>query len=128
MGNTIDTTNLCLVGGFNSANINKLEIDSFKKEFEIFDFKKKLFDKNPEEEVEKVEDNLAFFRLNSKLEIFCRDYNLNTLGIYISKEKFGVMVIAMESAKMNLVIMDLLLIFLTNHFGFKFILNEVGVN
>ncbi len=127
MGNTIDTTNLGLVGGFNSANINGLEIDSFKKDYEIFHYEKKLFDRDPEELVERLQEELCFLNFNSKLEIFCNDYNLSTLAIYTSKDKFGTLVIAMETAKMNLVIMDLLLIFLTNHFGFKFLLESEGV-
>lgn len=108
-----------LIGGFKIRK-NKIGIDIFKRNFELFNFEKKLFEEDPDKLIADLIDDMTFLNFNKKFEIFCNDYNLDTIGIYVSKTNFGELIIEMETSKMNLVIMDIILMFLTNHFGFKF--------
>ena len=81
------------------------------KIFEVMDKVNPLFDKFDEE---------TFLNINEKLEIFCNEYQLETFAVYISKENIGVIYIELESARLNLIMIDIILIFMTHHFGFKF--------
>lgn len=118
MGNEKDSVGL--VGGFNSSNINNLKTDRIKREFKVFPYEEKIFNFDSNVYIDKLQDDLNFLNINKKLEIFCNEYQLETFAVYISKENIGVMYIELESARLNLIIIDIILIFMTNHFGFNF--------
>lgn len=109
-----------LVGGFNSSNINNLKTDRIKREFKVFQYEEKLFNFDSNDYVDKLQDDLTFLNINKKLEIFCKEYQMETIAVYISKENIGVMYIELESARLNLIMIDIILMFMTNHFGFNF--------
>lgn len=111
---------VCLVGGFNSYNINNLKTDRIKREFKVFPYEEKIFNFDPNDYIDKLQDDLTFLNINEKLEIFCNEYQLETFAVYISKENIGVIYIELESARLNLIMIDIILIFMTHHFGFKF--------
>ena len=113
-----------LVGGFNSSNINNLKTDRIKREFKVFQYEEKLFNFDSNDYVDKLQDDLTFLNINKKLEIFCNEYQLETIAVYVSKENIGVMYIELESARLNLIMIDILLMFMTNHFGFNFYSEE----
>ena len=118
MGNEKESVGL--VGGFNSSNINNLKTDRIKREFKVFPYEEKIFNFDSNVYIDKLQDDLNFLNINKKLEIFCNEYQLETIAVYISKENIGVMYIELESARLNLIIIDIILIFMTNHFGFNF--------
>ena len=118
MGNEKESVGL--VGGFNSSNINNLKTDRIKREFKVFPYEEKIFNFDSNVYIDKLQDDLNFLNINKKLEIFCNEYQLETFAVYISKENIGVMYIELESARLNLIIIDIILIFMTNHFGFNF--------
>ena len=118
MGNEKDSVGL--VGGFNSSNINNLKTDRIKREFKVFPYEEKIFNFDSNVYINKLQNDLNFLNINKKLEIFCNEYQLETFAVYISKENIGVMYIELESARLNLIIIDIILIFMTNHFGFNF--------
>lgn len=124
MGNIKEKELLGLVGGFNSSNVDNLKTDRIKREFKVFPYEEKIFNFDSDGYIDKLQDDLAFLNINKMLEIFCKDYQLETIAVYISKENIGVMYIEMESARLNLIMIDIILIFMTNHFGFKFYLEE----
>lgn len=109
-----------LVGGFNSSNINNLKTDRIKREFKVFPYEEKIFNFDSNDYIDKLQDDLNFLNINKKLEIFCNEYQLETFAVYISKENIGVMYIELESARLNLIMIDIILMFMTNHFGFNF--------
>ncbi len=109
-----------LVGGFNSSNINNLKTDRIKREFKVFQYEEKLFNFDSDDYIDKLQDDLTFLNINKKLEIFCNEYQLETIAVYVSKENIGVMYFELESARLNLIMIDILLMFMTNHFGFNF--------
>lgn len=111
---------VCLVGGFNSSNVDNLKTDRIKREFKVFPYEEKIFNFDSDGYIDKLQDDLAFLNINKMLEIFCKDYQLETIAVYISKENIGVMYIEIESARLNLIMIDIILIFMTHHFGFKF--------
>lgn len=118
MGNRIE--NYGLVGGFNTRNKNNVKLDKVTRGFQFSNHEKKLFDKDPDEYIEQIKGEVDFLNLNKKIEIFCNDYQLETLSIYLSKEKCGVLIVEMESKKLNSIIVAIFLMFMTYHFGFKF--------
>ena len=120
MGNIKEKELLGLVGGFNSSNVDNLKTDRIKREFKVFPYEEKIFNFDSDGYIYKLQDDLPFLNINKMLEIFCKDYQLETIAVYISKENIGVMYIEMESARLNLIMIDIILIFMTNHFGFKF--------
>lgn len=122
MGNEKESVGL--VGGFNSSNINNLKTDRIKREFKVFPYEEKIFNFDSNVYIDKLQDDLNFLNINKKLEIFCNEYQLETIGVYISKENIGVMYIELESARLNLIMIDILLMFMTNHFGFNFYSEE----
>ena len=122
MGNEKELVDL--VGGFNSSNINNLKTDRIKREFKVFQYEEKLFNFDSNDYVDKLQDDLTFLNINKKLEIFCNEYQLETIAVYVSKENIGVMYIELESARLNLIMIDILLMFMTNHFGFNFYSEE----
>jgi hypothetical protein len=122
MGNEKELVDL--VGGFNSSNINNLKTDRIKREFKVFQYEEKLFNFDSNDYVDKLQDDLNFLNINKKLEIFCNKYQLETIAVYVSKENIGVMYIELESARLNLIMIDILLMFMTNHFGFNFYSEE----
>ena len=124
MGNIKEKELLGLVGGFNSSNVDNLKTDRIKREFKVFPYEEKIFNFDSDGYIDKLQDDLTFLNINKKLEIFCKDYQMETIAVYISKENIGVMYIEMESARLNLIMIDIILIFMTNHFGFKFYLEE----
>ena len=124
MGNIKEKELLGLVGGFNSSNVDNLKTDRIKREFKVFPYEEKIFNFDSDGYIYKLQDDLAFLNINKMLEIFCKDYQLETIAVYISKENIGVMYIEMESARLNLIMIDIILIFMTNHFGFKFYTEE----
>lgn len=109
-----------LVGGFNSSNINNLKTDRIKREFKVFPYEEKIFNFDSNDYIDKLQDDLNFLNINKKLEIFCNEYQLETFAVYISKENIGVIYIELESARLNLIMIDIILMFMTNHFGFNF--------
>ena len=111
---------VCLVGGFNSSNVDNLKTDRIKREFKVFPYEEKIFNFDSDGYIDKLQDDLAFLNINKMLEIFCKDYQLETIAVYISKENIGVIYIEIESARLNLIMIDIILIFMTHHFGFKF--------
>ena len=113
-----------LVGGFNSSNINNLKTDRIKREFKVFPYEEKIFNFDSSDYIDKLQDDLNFLNINKKLEIFCNEYQLETIAVYVSKENIGVMYIELESARLNLIMIDILLMFMTNYFGFNFYLEE----
>ena len=113
-----------LVGGFNSSNINNLKTDRIKREFKVFPYEEKIFNFDSSDYIDKLQDDLNFLNINKKLEIFCNEYQLDTIAVYVSKENIGVMYIELESARLNLIMIDILLMFMTNYFGFNFYLEE----
>lgn len=120
MGNIKEKELLGLVGGFNSSNVDNLKTDRIKREFKVFPYEEKIFNFDSDGYIDRLQDDLTFLNINKKLEIFCKDYQMETISVYISKENIGVMYIEMESARLNLIMIDIILIFMTNHFGFKF--------
>ena len=122
MGNEKELVDL--VGGFNSSNINNLKTDRIKREFKVFQYEEKLFNFDSNDYVDKLQDDLTFLNINKKLEIFCNEYQLETIAVYVSKENIGVMYIELESTRLNLIMIDILLMFMTNHFGFNFYSEE----
>ena len=120
MGNIKEKELLGLVGGFNSSNINNLKTDRIKREFKVFPYEEKIFNFDSNDYIDKLQDDLTFLNINEKLEIFCNEYQLETFAVYISKENIGVIYIELESARLNLIMIDIILIFMTHHFGFKF--------
>ena len=108
MGNIKEKELLGLVGGFNSSNVDNLKTDRIKREFKVFPYEEKIFNFDPNDYIDKLQDDLTFLNINEKLEIFCNEYQLETFAVYISKENIGVIYIELESARLNLIMIDII--------------------
>ena len=114
-----------LVGGFNIQNMFAFNTDTFRRKFKISEEDINEFQMNSFDWNLNFVAGLKFLNIQEKIEEFCNTNNLNTFIVYLSSDYSGELIFKMEIEKVNLMVIDSFLMFMTSNFGLYFLPEEI---